>query len=88
MLVKSAPCALGMPSSFWYLDGFFPWLPSQQQVSPYYLYVSSQISTGVGQWEEKWLMSVFMLASFPEAIGKDYFPSALHGASINFVVRK
>lgn len=53
-----------------------------------HLYVSSMTSVGVGQKKGKWLMSVSKLSSFPEAIGDDYFPSALHRASVNFVVMK
>lgn len=45
-------------------------------------------SVGIGQRKGKWRISVSKLASFPEAIGDDYFPSALNEASINFIVRK
>lgn len=53
-----------------------------------YLYASSMTSVGFGQRKGKWLISVSKLASLPEVIRDDYFPSALHEASINFIVRK
>lgn len=72
-------------SGLW-MASFLGFLPGLQVSS--YLYAPSRASVGIGRRKGKWLISVSKLASFPGVIRGDYFPSALHEASINFIVRK